>query len=52
MLSLDKETEMFEILTGVFQGGTILRYLLIIALDYALGKAKHGGDKTLGFMRV
>ena len=39
VFSLDGESEMFKINATVLQGDTLAAFLLIIVLDYALGKA-------------
>ena len=48
VLSSDEDTEFFEILAGVLQGGSLLRYLFIIALNYAMRQAV-GNEGYLGF---
>lgn len=39
MSTRDGGTEFFEILAGVLQGDTFALFIIIIALDYALGEA-------------
>ena len=39
IISLDGETEEFEIVAGVLQGDTLAPYLFAIVLDYAMRKA-------------
>ena len=36
VLSLDGETDYFDIVAGVLKGGTLPPYLFIICLDYVL----------------
>ena len=48
VLSPDGDTEFFEILAGVLQGGTLAPCLFIIALDYAMRQAI-GNKSNLGF---
>ena len=36
VLSLDRDTDYFDIVAGVLQGGTLAPYLFIISLDYVL----------------
>ena len=51
VLSPDGDTEFFEILARVLKGDTLARYLVIIALDYAMGQAA-GNECNLGFTHV
>ena len=48
VLSPGRDTEFFEILTGVLQGDTLAPHLFIIALNYARRKAA-GIESNLGF---
>ena len=49
VLSLDGETECFEILRGVLQGDTLVPYLFTIAIDYIM-KMVIDGKEQLGFI--
>ena len=49
MISPDGETELFEILAGVQQGDTLVPYLFVIVLDFALQMAIDGKEEELGF---
>ena len=49
VLTLDGETEQFEITTGVMQGDTLAPFLFIIVLDYALREALNGCEEQLEF---
>ena len=42
LLTPDGETDTFPILAGVLQGDTLVPYLFIIVLDYALRRAIAG----------
>ena len=48
MITPDRETDFFEITTGVLQDDTFAPYLGIVALDYALWEATK--DISTGFM--
>ena len=48
MITPDRETDFFEITTGVLQDDTFAPYLNIVALDYALWEATK--DISTGFM--
>ena len=48
VLSLDDDTDFFEILAGVLQGDTLAPYLFTIALDYVMRQAV-GNESNLGF---
>ena len=48
MITPDRETDFFEITTGVLQDDTFAPYLDIVALDYALWEATK--DISTGFM--
>ena len=48
MITPDRETDFFEITTGVLQDDTFAPYLDIVALDYALREATK--DISTGFM--
>lgn len=49
VISPDRETDVFEILTGVLQGDTLAPYLFVIVLNYALREAIEGKEEELGF---
>ena len=49
VLSPDGETAMFDIISGVFQGDTLVSFLFIIVLDYAMRQATDGREEELGF---
>ena len=49
VLSLDGDTEYFEILGGVLQGGTLAPYLFTIVIDYIMRMAIDGKEE-LGFI--
>ena len=44
--SPDGETEYFDIVAGVLQGGTLAPYLFIIYLDFVLGTSIDKSEKT------
>lgn len=45
----DGDPEEFGIMVGVMQGDTLVSFLFVIVLDYALSKAIHGQEQDLGF---
>ena len=49
VLSLDGETDLFNIVAGVLQGDTLAPYLFAIVLDYAMRRAIEGKETELGF---
>jgi hypothetical protein len=49
VVSPDRKTEMFEIIARVFQGNTLVPFLFIVVLDYALRKATLGREEELRF---
>ena len=49
VISLDGETDTFNIQAVLLQGGTLAPYLFVIALDYAQRKAIYGREEELGF---
>lgn len=48
VVTLDSETEVFELMAGVLQGDTLAPFIFIIVLDYALRQAI-GNHEDLGF---
>ena len=49
VLSPDGETKYFSITAGVLLGDTLIPYLFITVMDYALRKALKGKEEELGF---
>ena len=49
VISLDGETELFEILAGVSQGDTLAPYLFVIVFDFVLRMVLEGKEEVLGF---
>lgn len=50
VISPHRESEMFDLTTGVLQGDTLAPFLFIIVLDYAMEKAMVGKEEKLGFI--
>ena len=49
VVTVDCDSEEFDILAGVLQGDTLAPFLFIIVLDYALRQAISGRELELGF---
>ena len=48
-ISPDEETPTFDIVAGVLQGDTLVPYLFILALDYAMRQSINCREEDLGF---
>ena len=52
VISPNGETDLFNILAGVLQGGRLALYLFVVVVDYAFRMTLEGHEEELGFHLV